>query len=227
MIFNPYAGSFFVTEGIDGSGKTTQLGFLAHWLASQNLEVFQTKEPDKKGTYGRLIYEDLLDPNGLHVRDPKLLQSWYACDSRQNVENRVIGPISSPSRRNVVVCDRFRTSMVYGAKSAKDIPELMASTQSIMGHLFIWPDAIFIFDVSVQTALRRLKEKGRPVDGFENQKKLMKVRGLYRAFAKKYPGACYIISAEEDPGTVARRVRRIAQRVLIRKGQWNLSPSDE
>ena len=227
MIYNPYPGSFFATEGIDGSGKTAQLDLLVSWLEGLNLKVFRTKEPDKNGIYGKLIYRDLADPNGLHVRDPKMFQSWYACDSRRNVQDQVIGPISSPSRRNVVLSDRFRASMVYGAKSAKDLPELMASTEAIMGELFIWPDAILIFDVSVVVAMKRLKEKGRPVDGHENEKKLAKVRSLYRAFARKYPGACHIISAEDDLGTVAHRVRRIVRRVLIQKGQWNLPSVEE
>jgi dTMP kinase len=38
-----YPGRLFVVEGIDGSGKTTQLGLLAKWLASQGHRVFVTE----------------------------------------------------------------------------------------------------------------------------------------------------------------------------------------
>lgn len=221
MIPNPYPGTFFVGDGIDGSGKTTQLRMLVHWLKSLNLKAHLTKEPHKDGTYGRLIYKDLAQPNGLHLTAPKLFQSWYAADSRLNVQNEVIQFISSPI--GVGVSDRYRSAMVYGARTKKDLPELMATTQAIMGEYFIWPDALFVFDVSVSVALRRLKEKGVPVDGFENRKKLEKVRGLYLAFAKQYPN-CYVIPANEDQGTVARRVRRIATQVLKAKGQWGLPP---
>lgn len=218
MIPNPYPGTLFAMEGIDGGGKSVQLKILLQWLRDRGLNAQETKEPNKAGLYGKLIYKDLDNPNGLHHTNPKLFQSWYAADSKQNIRDKVIQFISNS--RGVVVSDRFRPSMVYGADNT-GIEELMRATEAIMGDHFIWPDAIFIFDISVDIAIERLKQKGRKLDGHENIEKLTRVRDRYLTFARMYHN-CHVIPAEDSVDVVAERVKHIAIEVLKQKGQYDL-----
>jgi dTMP kinase len=221
MIANPHPGTFCGVDGIDGGGKSTIIRLLAHMLRERGFEVIQTKEPDKQGMYGRLIYEDLKDPNGLHRRDPFLFQGWYASDSKINLRDKVISRIQSNVNQNVVLTDRFRSSMVYGAKIEADIPELMAINRAIIGEHFIWPDALFLLDLEPQKALARLNQKGVPLDQFETREKLEHARPLFLAFARMYPGNCHIISADQKPEDILADIWKVLERVFQRKAQVN------
>src|SRR5579872_5751836 len=102
-------GRFITFEGIDGSGKTTQLRSLAKWLREQGQETIETVEPG--GTeIGRQIRRIVLDPASadLHPRAELLL---YFASRAQNVE-QVIRPALEAGR--TVLCDRFTDStLVY------------------------------------------------------------------------------------------------------------------
>jgi thymidylate kinase len=57
---NPYKGQYIVLEGIDGSGKTTQIEKLYEYFTSQGKEVVRTREPRKdEGLIGELIQKIL------------------------------------------------------------------------------------------------------------------------------------------------------------------------
>ncbi len=227
MIPNPFPGTYFAFEGIDGNGKTTLIEYFLKWLMSLRLfNVVNTKEPNKNGIYGKAIYADLANSNGLHVTNPKYFQSLYACDSRENLRDVVIPAISHP--HTVVVSDRCRLSMVYGVETFKDLYELKRINQAILGEYFIWPDAIFILDVNVEMAMARLKRKGRQLDGLENAEKLERVRKLYELMVNPVPPAipidkdfpnCYLIHAQFEPELIMRRVSSIATNILIKRGQ--------
>lgn len=92
MIPNPYSGIFIVIDGIDGCGKSTQVKLLAEWLKRETYGVgrvvLETKEPDKTGLFGKLIYADLAKENGLHVTEPALFQTWYTCDSKIHLQKQ-------------------------------------------------------------------------------------------------------------------------------------------
>jgi len=216
MIPNPWPGSHFVFEGIDGCGKSQQVD-LALQFFRKNLStpqassrVVTTKEPDNRRTWGNRIYKDLYKPRGLHTTNPVGLQAWFALDSRENYINNIIENLKTG---DVVLSDRSRPSMVFGAESENQIGELMHLNTSILGEHFIWPDAIFIFDVNVETALQRIKEKRRKLDGHENAKVMSRVRHNYLAFAKTYPN-CHVINAELSSHEVFKDVEKIMTAVL-------------
>jgi dTMP kinase len=208
MIPNPYSGILGAVDGINGSGKTTQVQLLEKWLREQYptpmlhsltagrvIEVF--KEPNKDGEYGKRIYEELFKgPDGLAMKDPVGFQSWYARDSKTNLEERVI-----PRLRNggIVLLDRFRSALVHGAKSVADIDMLMMMNRMIIGEHFIWPDVLFIIDTPVEAAMERLKEKGRELDSQEQRSEQERTAEYFLVFAKKYPN-CVVI---KDDGTAA------------------------
>ncbi len=210
MIPNPYSGRFIALEGIDGCGKSKQFEQLVRWLIQRRATVIGTKEPDKKGVWGSQIYKDLANPNGLNQTDPFRFQMWYACDSKLNLREVVIPRLRAGCN---IVTDRFRPSMVYGAQTVKEIAKLMLMSQTILGEDFIWPDATLIFDVSVETAIRRSREKNRDLDEHERAEVLTRVRLNYLYFSSAYPG-CHVINGERSPEEVFEEVKFVIAPVL-------------
>jgi dTMP kinase len=205
MIPNPYRGRFIALEGVDGCGKSKQLELLLGWIIRRGNTVLTTKEPNKNGLYGSRIYKDLANPIGLNKTNPFGFQTWYACDSKENLRKRIIPQLRAGCS---IITDRFRPSMVYGAKIPQEIAGLMAMNQSILGEDFIWPDATFIFDVRVETAIRRLREKNSKLDEHEKAEVLERVRSNYRYFSDAYP-ECHLISGEGSPEDVFEKVKLI------------------
>ncbi len=223
MIPNPYLGSFIVFEGVDGCGKTVQLNHTFGWMRTldtlRHCEIIKTKEPNKEGIFGKKIYAGLADksPDALRTKDPHAFQTWYACDSKENMKNIVIPALKCGS---IVLCDRFRPSMVYGAKGPGEISELMTMNCEIIGEDFIWPDLILIFDLAVDTAIKRLKEKNKELDEHEKHGVLNRVRTNYLYFAKIYPN-CRIINADKPEEEVFEKVKQIVLPIVESKNHHN------
>lgn len=234
MIPNPFNGKFFAFEGIDGCGKTLKLKMADEWLrqtpsnqsgSHSNHVVKIEKEPGKERFWGAKIYAELAKPNGLHTTDLYGFQSWYARDSKSHMSDTI--------RRlevgSIVLMDRFRPSMVFGVPEyavstdarAEALKELMYLNQSILGEEFIWPDVIFVFDVSPETALlnliKKAEKQGKEIvfDEHEKIEKLNVVRSNYLLFARMYPN-CHIIDSEGPPEEVFEKVKKIIEPFVLK-----------
>jgi thymidylate kinase len=113
----------------------------------------------------------------------------------------------------IILSDRYRSSMVFGINKPGDLEKLMTMHGMIIGEDFIWPDAIFIFDVSTETSIARSRLKGRELDGHETAEVLRRVRENYRLFAGTYPN-CHIIDGERSPEEIAADVQQIILPIL-------------
>jgi len=224
MIPNPYPGIFIVFEGIDGCGKTEQLERTFQWLSKTGAEgkisprsTIKTKEPTNS-YFGKKIRQELSRPQGLYLTDLFGFQAWFACDSKEHLR-RVIIP-NLKAQRSIVLSDRFRPSMVYGDRFIGDLEKLMEMNRQIIGEDFIWPDVILIFDVSIPTAMERLKKKRKKFDEHERERLLKVVAIRYRTFAKTYPN-CHLINAESTPEEVFEEVKKIILLAINKKEQEN------
>ncbi len=153
-------GKFIVLEGIDGSGKTTQINQLAKWLNEsdlipENKKLIITREPG--GTQlGKSIRSLLLDTSREKSPDSITELLLYAADRAQHV-NEIIRP--SLNKGNWVISDRFCGSTLayqgYGRKLdinlIKDLENI--ATQGIS------PDITFLLDISVEESIRRRNSK--------------------------------------------------------------------
>jgi dTMP kinase len=93
---------FITLEGIEGSGKTTQVDHIARFLNSNSLDVTVTREPG--GTpLGRKIRSILLDSQNRHIT-PETELLLYAADRAQHID-QVILPALNAGR--LVLCDRY------------------------------------------------------------------------------------------------------------------------
>ena len=153
-------GKFIVIEGIDGSGKTTQINQLSKWLNESDLipetnQLVITREPG--GTeLGKSIRSLLLDSSREKSPDSITELLLYAADRAQHV-NEIIRP--SLNNGDWVISDRFTGSTLayqgYGRKlDIKLIKELEnIATQGIS------PDITFLLDIPVEESIKRRESR--------------------------------------------------------------------
>lgn len=216
---NPFNGPFFAVEGMDGSGKSEQGKRIIAWLRQSKIRgrqpvVIESKEPGKERSVGAAIYRDLEGKgDNLHSENPPAFQKWYALDSAKNMKENVLRNLEIG---NIVVTDRYRASLVYGARRTEEIAALVLMNQIILGKNFIWPDAVLIFDVNAETAIKRLKQRGRALDGHEQIAVLERVRRNFIYFAETYAN-CHLIDGERPPEQVFEEIKNIILPILDRK----------
>ncbi|MBX3365056.1 MAG: dTMP kinase [Phycisphaeraceae bacterium] len=152
------AGRFIVFDGIDGSGKSTQLRRLVSACTEDGVRVCQVREPGGT-TVGERIREILLDrtQEGMTLRCEMLL---YMASRVQLVEEKIRPALD---RRELVLADRFVSSTLAYQGSAGGISrdDILAVARVAIGPT--WPDLVVIFDVDPASASRRTKgvERGK------------------------------------------------------------------
>ena len=148
------AGAFVTFEGIDGSGKSTQLRLLAEWLRARGREVVTTREPG--GTpLGVRLRAVLLD--AAEQVDPLAELLLYAADRAQHVRT-LLRPALEAGR--LVLSDRYADATVaYQGAGRGFAPELIAEVVALAtGGLK--PDLTLVFDLPVADCLARTRRRG-------------------------------------------------------------------
>ena len=179
-------GKFIVIEGIDGSGKTTQINQLSKWLVSSDLipennQLIITREPGGT-TLGQSIRSLLLDTSRENSPDSITELLLYAADRAQHV-NEIIRP--SLNKGDWVISDRFCGSTLayqgYGRKlNIKLIKDLETiATQGIS------PDITFLLDIPVEESIKRRANKRDDRIEKEGKKFLLNVSLGFKALSKQ------------------------------------------
>jgi len=179
-------GKFIVIEGIDGSGKTTQINQLSKWLVSSDLipennQLIITREPGGT-TLGQSIRSLLLDTSRENSPDSITELLLYAADRAQHI-NEIIRP--SLNKGDWVISDRFCGSTLayqgYGRKlNIKLIKDLETiATQGIS------PDITFLLDIPVEESIKRRANKKDDRIEREGKKFLLNVSLGFKALSKQ------------------------------------------
>ncbi len=153
-------GKFIVFEGIDGSGKTTQINQLSKWLINSELipknnQLVITREPG--GTkVGKLIRSLLLDTSQENSPDSITELLLYAADRAQHV-NEIIRP--SLNKGDWVISDRFcGSTLAYQGYGRKLDIQLIKDLETIATQ-GIYPDITFLLDIPVEESIKRRRNK--------------------------------------------------------------------
>jgi len=150
-------GLFITFEGVDGSGKTTQIRKLRDSLETQGIAVDLIREPG--GTaIGEQIRNLLLDKsNGEMSSETELL--LYEAARSQIVRERILPSLKAG---RVVICDRFfdSTTAYQGYGRGLDLGDIERLNRWATGGLE--PDLTFFLDLPVKDAMRRME--GRLID---------------------------------------------------------------
>ncbi len=194
-------GTFIVFEGIDGTGKSTQLDRLADVLRRLGHEVIETREPTE-GVYGRQIRALYQNRHTVSV-DEEL--DLFIKDRRDHIDNLITPSLAAAK---IVLCDRYYLSTAaYQGAAGCNPAEIIAR------HDFApEPDLAIIIEVDPRICIARITEKrGDLLNDFEQLESLKKVDSIFKEmdlpYIERIDG-----SASEDQ--VHQQVVRLIDRLL-------------
>jgi dTMP kinase len=177
---NPHLkGCFIVFEGLDGSGKSTQVGELETKLQNMKYEVITTREPTKKSAIGGIIERILY--NHTEVPD-EVLALLFAADRTFHTINTIRPALE---RGLIVVSDRYvYSSLAYQSRGMNK--KLDVEWLKIINQEAIEPDMVVFLDISPEEGELRLIEGQKRVQDhnfFEKVEKQTRIReGYYEIF---------------------------------------------
>jgi dTMP kinase len=211
------AQGFFVTfEGLDGSGKTTQLRKLTTWLEAHGETPLMTRQPG--GTrVGDRIRALLLDSR-TETLSPKTELGLMFADRAQAIAE-VIAPALEAGK--IVLCDRFTDSTEAYQGGGRELGSevVLALHEAMCGGLE--PDLTILllpdFEASLERARRRNARPGVVDEGrFEKEGNAFyrRVFDKYREIAAREPLRVVVIDGDEPIEEVHRNIVRLVEQRL-------------
>ncbi len=206
---NHYDGVYVVLEGIDGSGKTTQVERLTEYFKKQGREVVKTREPRKsEGLIGELVQKIL---HGETKIPPVAFQYLFSADREMHHVELVIPSLKAGK---VVISDRgFWSAIPYGLLDRKseldaNTMEYMLAAQSILSmyHQFTAPDFTFYLDIPLETAMERLSKKSEEKEIYEEKGKLKKIVNGYQWPLREFPEEFTVIEGTRGVGEITEEI---------------------
>lgn len=211
------AGTFITFEGIDGSGKTTQLRLLVNFLNQAGCEVLLTREPG--GTpVGNRLRAALLDAQ--EEVDPLTELLVFAADRAQHVR-RVLRPALEAGR--VVFSDRYAdATRAYQGAGRGFSPELIAEIIQLATE-GLKPDLTVLFDLSVEDSTTRTRRRGNGTQrgdrlDSEDDDFHMRVREAYLQLASAEPERIKVVNTNQALELTQERVKEIVVPFLRSRG---------
>ena len=205
-------GKFIVFEGIDGSGKTTQINELSKWLLSTGLipaknHLVITREPG--GTkLGKTIRSLLLDPSIEKSPDSVTELLLYAADRSQHV-NEIIRP--TLNKGDWIISDRFCGSTLAYQGYGRQLDIKLIKNLETIATQGISPDITFLLDIPVEESIkRRLHRKDDRIEK-EGREFLSNVSLGFQALSKenKWKKISAIKSIEEIVSEIQSEIKKL------------------
>lgn len=205
-------GVFITFEGIDGTGKSTQLRRLVHYLRKRGCRVQVTREPGGTRTGEQVRGILLASKTGKLVALAELALMYAA---RAQLLEEVVRP--ALDRGEWVVSDRYNTaSFAYqGFGRELGIPAVRAFDRIICGST--QPDLTIILDLDPEQAIRRARgretrRQSRP-DRFESQGLAFhrRVRAGYLAIARTAPRRIKVLRANQPVEKLQQEIRALVE----------------
>lgn len=205
---------FITLEGIEGSGKSTQVKLLAEHLKQAGHSVVVTREPG--GTpIADQIRKILLDANNNNLEPFAELLLYYAAREQHIVE--VIAPALKAGK--IVLCDRFiDASVAYqGYARELDLKFISQLNKQVLGPINI--DLTILFDLPVEIGLARARNRAATLakelreERFENERREFheKVRQGYLAIAKQETKRVVVVNGELGVDALANEVWKVVE----------------
>lgn len=211
-------GIFLTLEGLDGAGKTTQLGLLRHWFREGGHDPLFTREPG--GTrVGDGVRELLLsrDYTGLVPVAEALLYSA----SRAQLVAEVIVPALMDNR--TVVCDRFVDSSIAYQGYGRGISREFIENINRWATGALEPNLTLLLDLEPGLRLERLGRQGEPPRDrleVEGDAFYSRVREGYLELAQENPRRIKVISAQQSVmavhGQIVQYVEELLSKIVSR-----------
>ncbi|PYT01412.1 MAG: dTMP kinase [Acidobacteria bacterium] len=200
-------GKFITFEGIDGSGKSTQLRMLSGDLRARGVDLITTQEPG--GTpLGRRLREAFLETEETVAPIAELL--LFAADRAQHVEF-LIKPALAEGR--IVISDRYADATFAYQGAGRGFPEAMVNEIIELATGGLKPDLTLFFDITIENAIKRMAGRheigeGRNRMDVETADFYSRVRDAYLRLANAEPDRFEVIDAN---GSIEETHAKVAE----------------
>ena len=213
------AGAFITFEGIDGSGKSTQMRLLASQLRLRGLEVVTTREPG--GTsLGKRLRTVLLDLQ--EQVDPLAELLLYAADRAQHVRTLLLPALETG---HIVLSDRYADATVAYQGAGRGFPPQTIAEVVALATGGLKPHLTLVFDLSVAECAARSERRAHngQVDrlDMEDATFYTRVRNAYLQIAETEPERVRIVDASGSIEETHTRVMKIIMPFIESRG-WGL-----
>jgi len=205
---------FITLEGIEGSGKSTQILHIFNFINQLGRKCVMTREPGGTRIGGK-IRSILLDP-GSAAMNPAAELLLYTADRVQHIQEIILPAIEGGG---IVICDRyFDATLAYqGVARGLDMTLILDLHQLVCRNLK--PDLTFLLDLSPDTGLRRAWKQLKSGSRMDTESRFEKetlafherVRAGYLAIAEKEPGRFRIIDAAQSRDQVQAQITRVLE----------------
>jgi len=206
-------GLFITIEGVEGSGKTTQLRLLIDYLESMDLPVTETREPG--GTQiGEMIRGILLSPSNSGISAETELLLYLGC--RADHVERLIRP--AIERGEMVISDRYADATIayQGFGRGLDVDRIRKLNEVATDGLL--PDITVLLDLDAKTGLARVAGRSEEgvTDRLESEELEFheRVREGYRHVAACEPARVKTVQADGEIEVVQENIRSIISEFL-------------
>lgn len=205
-------GKFITIEGSEGSGKSTNIAFIEHYLKQKNIPFILTREPG--GTpIAEKIRDLLLDNANTSLCDDAELLLMFA--ARAQHLNELIIPALEAGKW--VISDRFTdASYAYqGGGRGLSWHKITQLEQWVQGDLR--PDATILLDIPVDKGMQRVRQRGE-TDRFEQEQLSFfnRIRDAYLKLARENPARFHIIDTEPAIDEVQTQLFQVMEQILAK-----------
>jgi len=203
---------FFITfEGIDGSGKSTQIQKLAKFLEDDGFDIIMTREPG--GSVGGEEIRNLLLQGEVDRWSAETEILLFTAARRDHLE-RIILPALQDGK--IVICDRFTdsTRMYQGMRGPKLRDLVDNLTEEVIN---CDPDLTIIIDIDPEISLRRAKSRETAEERFEDfgvdlQKKMRKG---FIDLSKEFNSRIKVVNGQQSVDDLAKEIFSLVKARLL------------
>jgi len=214
-------GKFITFEGLDGTGKSTQMHKLAEALRAAGHKVVETREPGGTAT-GEKIRKVLLDSSTAGL-DPLAEMALMFASRAQHIAEVIEPGLAAGA---IVLCDRFTdsTEAYQGSGRRLGSDAVLELHRVLCGDL--QPDLTILMDSNLQTSLNRARRRneqdsrnasrGHDENRFERETRsfFARVRDGFIAIAKREPGRVVMVDARGTPGQTHQKIVEVVRKKL-------------
>ena len=203
------SGKFITFEGIEGVGKSTNIGYLKAALEQRGCRVLATREPGGTPLAERI--RDLVAEHGDEAM-PDMAELLLVFAARALLVNNVIQPALAAG--TWVLSDRFTDSSRAYQGGGRGIPREQIDRLAKWVHGDLWPDLTVLLDAPVEVGISRAGRRGKP-DRFEAERFefFARVRETYLRLAEEEPERFVVVDATQPLETVQAAMESIADAV--------------
>lgn len=196
------AGLFITFEGIEGSGKSTQIDLLENALKKQGKTVLKLREPG--GTlFGEALRKAILE--SAEKLDPIAEAMLFAASRAQLLKEKIIPALK---QNQVVIVDRYVDSSIAYQGFARGLG--LSTILEIHSHgiLKTFPELTFYLAIDLETSMKRQATRGNVKDYFEkeNHDFYSKLIAGYEECTNYFPQRIKKLDATRDTSTIHQEI---------------------